>query len=94
VNESTDLVPLRPGGYEHWIRWDGKNLAAIQMATGWIPREHGRPTAEVDREWNLTLKVSPFEPDRVFVPVGSDIFVGEVGHISISAPFGPAVQRR
>lgn len=33
--------------------WDGKDLAAVQVATALLPRVHGRPAAEVDGpEWN------------------------------------------
>jgi hypothetical protein len=46
--------------------WDGKNLAAVQMATCKARREHGRPAAEVDEAWNLTVNSMP-------VPVGSFI---------------------
>jgi hypothetical protein len=44
------------------VIWDGKDLAAIQMATAGIPREHGRPAAEVDAEWNLTVAGVPLWP--------------------------------
>lgn len=41
------------------IRWDGRNLAVIQMATCKIPRRAGRPAAEVDEDWNLTILDQP-----------------------------------
>jgi hypothetical protein len=37
------------------ITWDGHNLAAIQLATACLARDHGRPCAEVDKDWNLTV---------------------------------------
>ena len=46
--------------------WDGKNLAAIQMLTCKLSRKHGRPVAEVDRDWHLTVLGIP-------VPVGSSV---------------------
>jgi hypothetical protein len=50
--------------------WDGKNLAAIQMATRRVKREHGRPAAEVDESWNLTINGDP-------VAVGSFIMTND-----------------
>lgn len=37
------------------VTWDGKDFASIQIETWNIPRDHGRPFAEVDRDWNLFL---------------------------------------
>lgn len=52
------------------VTWDGKNLAAVQAATSHIQRTHGRPCAEVDVHWNLTLS-------GIHVPPGSVIRVTE-----------------
>ena len=45
--------------------WDGKDFAAIQMVTRRL-RDHGRPYAEVDKDWNLHLRGK-------FVPVGTEV---------------------
>jgi hypothetical protein len=86
VDKVLDLDQLRPRGFENPVLWDGKDLAAIQAATGWIRRENGRPAAEVDRDWNLTVKFGP-EPgaQRAPVRVGEHIQVGERGHITVAA---------
>jgi hypothetical protein len=43
--------------------WDGKNFAVVQMLP--LPREDGRPYAEVDAHWNLTLKGIPVRPGAI-----------------------------
>lgn len=63
------------------VRWDGKNLAAVQMACVTVPRVHGRPCYEVDKDWNLTLAGSP-------VPVGAVITVTGNGLVSWEVPRG------
>ena len=47
------------------VVWDGKDFAAIQMITAKI-RDHGRPYATVDKDWNLSLGGTP-------VPIGTEI---------------------
>jgi hypothetical protein len=47
--------------------WDGKDFAAIQTITADIPRRNGRPAAEVDKDWNLTVLDVP-------VPVGWRVY--------------------
>lgn len=48
------------------VIWDGKDFASIQIETWSIPRDHGRPYAEVDKDWNLTLGGRS-------VPIGTEI---------------------
>jgi hypothetical protein len=63
-------IPPQPG------IWDGKNLAAIQVATAIVPRFYGRPCAEVDPYWNLTLHGEPVE-------VGDTIMICEHGLVTV-----------
>ena len=58
-------------GQPDYVIWDGKNLAAIQAVTAGIPRRDGRPAAEVDADWNLTVLDVP-------VPVGWAVFADGV----------------
>lgn len=58
--------------------WDGKDLAAVQMATFPLPRHHGRPAAEVDAGWNLTVH-------GVEVQVGDLITVTGDGQFTIDS---------
>lgn len=56
------------------VTWDGKNLAAIQMAASRVPRVHGRPAAEVDADWHLTVCGFPLVPgDAIEVEPGGEI---------------------
>jgi hypothetical protein len=59
--------------------WDGRDLAAVQMATYPLPRESGRPLAEVDADWNLAVH-------GVEVRVGDVITVFEDGGFTIDGP--------
>jgi hypothetical protein len=59
--------------------WDGKDLAAVQMAAYPLPRVFGRPAAEVDADWNLTVHGAE-------VRVGDLITVTEDGQFTIDGP--------
>lgn len=41
------------------VPWDGKDLAAVQIATFRLPRPFGAPAAQVDRDWDLTVNGMP-----------------------------------
>jgi hypothetical protein len=58
-------------------RWDGRDLAAIQVATALLPRVHGRPAAEVDGpEWGrLTVCGTTVPAGFVVVVNGSKVRV-------------------
>jgi hypothetical protein len=57
------------------VTWDGKDFAAIQTATAAVPRVHGRPCAEVDEDWRLSVAGVPLVP-------GDSIEVSESGEIT------------
>lgn len=57
--------------------WDGKDLAAVQVATARLPRVQGRPAAEVDKDWNLKLLGVPVE-------LGTRISVSEAGSVLLN----------
>jgi hypothetical protein len=63
--------------------WDGRNLAAVQIATAVVPRVHGRPCAEVDAEWNLTVAGVP-------VPAGAAIAITSAGVVRVESAAHPA----
>jgi hypothetical protein len=44
---------------ERTATWDGKDFAAVQIATFWLPRVEGRPAAEVNKHWDLTILGTP-----------------------------------
>jgi hypothetical protein len=78
MNQENGIAATKPAGkYQDPVRWDGKDFSAIQMATGWIPRTHGQPAAQVDGGWNLFIHGRP-------VPVDSYILVGESGQVTIA----------
>jgi hypothetical protein len=63
---------------ERTARWDGKDLAAVQIATWPLPRRNGRPAAEVTKDWDLFI-------NGTFVPTGSLIVVRD-GKAEIGMP--------
>jgi hypothetical protein len=58
--------------------WDGKHLAAVQMATFPLPRRNGRPAAEVDANWNLAIC-------GITVQIGDLITVTQDGQFTIDS---------
>lgn len=74
-NENPEQVP-EPELTKRTAVWDGKDLAAIQTATWLLPRIHGRPAAEVDPQWNLTINGMPMRiSDRIVVVRTGDVTV-------------------
>lgn len=63
---------------ERTARWDGKDFAAVQIATWPLARTSGRPAAEVTPEWDL------FVNDE-FVPTGSVITVTSDKQVRVGA---------
>ena len=59
-------------------RWDGRDLAAVQVATALLPRTEGRPAAEVDADWNLTVY-------GIAVALGAEVVVSGT-HVRVLAP--------
>jgi len=59
------------------VTWDGKNLAAVQALAALLPRTEGRPVAEVDKDWNLTVAGIP-------VMIGATVTV--TGIVRVSPP--------
>jgi hypothetical protein len=69
--KETEVIPI-----PDFAKWDGKNLAVIQMLVVNVPRINGIPVVQVDHEWNLTVSGKT-------VPVGSVILVAHDGVISV-----------
>jgi hypothetical protein len=63
---------------ERTVRWDGQDLAAVQIATWPLPRRSGRPAAEVTADWDLTI-------NGRFIPTGSVITVTSDRQVRIEA---------
>jgi hypothetical protein len=57
------------------VVWDGKDLASVQMLTCKVPRREGRPAAEVDADWNLTvLDIPAAIGTTIFVTLEGDVY--------------------
>lgn len=57
---------------EQSVVWDGKDMAAVQMALHDV-RDHGRPAAWWNREGDLYLRTRPGQMINPLVPVGATI---------------------
>jgi hypothetical protein len=70
-----DRRPLVWTPSERSAVWDGKDLAAVQMATFPLPRLFGRPAAEVDANWNLTIYGTPVQVGDLITVTGDGQFM-------------------
>lgn len=73
-----EIYAARKAGISCTVRRDGLDFAAVRALTSTLPRENGRPAAEVDAVWHLTIYNTP-------VYIGQEITLLPDGFIEIGA---------